>query len=146
LTSNDLGAKEPGLTNEETGELREFLRQHVSSFEELEALLFFVRGPRRAWALSDVASALKLSEEMTEAALAGISEAFVTRDTGVGSRATFRYAPRADLEPLAERLQRAYAEERLTIVQIMSTNAMQRVRSSAARRLAEAFRLERSKK
>lgn len=134
------------LTNDDTGQLREFLREHVSSFEELEALLLFARAPRRAWPLLEVAAALNLSEEMTASALHGLSEAFLVCDAGMGSSAVYRYAPRPEHERMLERLQRAYAEERLTIVQIMNANAMQRVRSSAARRLAEAFRLERTKK
>lgn len=146
LTSHDSGAKTPDLTHEETEELRAFLREHVSSFEELEALLLFVRAPQRAWESFDVASALGLSEDMTETALSGIAGTFVARESGGGSAVVYRYAPRAELEPVVELLRRAYAEERLTVVQIMSANAMQRVRSSAARRLAEAFRLERSRK
>jgi predicted transcriptional regulator len=62
-------------------------------------------------------------------------------------RKTFRYAPGNDfIRDQVACLQRAYAEERMAVVQVMTANAMERVRSSAARRLADAFRFERSKK
>jgi len=144
LTSKECHGRYVGLTNDEIEQLREFLREHVSSFEELESLLFFARAPRRAWTLLEVSAALKLADDMTEAALSGLL-AFVTR-AGEGSTALYSYAPRAGLEPLVECLRRAYDEERLTIVQIMSANALQRVRNAAARQLADAFRLERTKK
>jgi len=134
------------LTNDEIEQLREFLREHVSSFEELESLLFFARAPRRAWTLVDVATALNVAHESAEAALHLLLEKFVAREVGAGSRALYRYAPRADLDSLVECLRRAYDEERLTVVQIMTANALRRVRSSAARQLADAFRLERTKK
>ncbi len=135
-----------GLAKRETEDLREFLREYVTSFEELEILLFFLRAPRRGWTLLELAAALNLSEELVEAALGGLSEKFVAREAVASSTPTYRYAPDPGLEPLVELLQRTYDEQRPAIVQIMSSNAMQRVRSSAARQLAEAFRLERSRK
>jgi len=134
------------LTHDELEELREFLLEHVSTFEELEALLFLARSRGTARELGEVASALQLSEDLAQAALAGISGKFLSRQSRGGGHATYEYAPRADLEPRVEQLRRAYREERFTIVQIMSDNALKRVRSSAARQLAEAFRLERTKK
>jgi hypothetical protein len=135
------------LTSDELNELRVFLRDHVSSFEELEALFFFMRAPRRAWSCADVAVAINLPEDLVQGALETLVAAngILERTSRAGSPA-FRYAPPPELTPLLASLQRAYDEQRLRIVQIMSSNAMERVRSSAARRLADAFRLDRSKK
>jgi hypothetical protein len=47
---------------------------------------------------------------------------------------------------LVAELERAYSEQRLAIIQAMSANAFERVRGAAAQRLADAFRLEKSKK
>jgi hypothetical protein len=40
----------------------------------------------------------------------------------------------------------AYSERRMTVIQMLSANALERVRRAAMRRLADAFRLERGKK
>jgi hypothetical protein len=136
------------LTSDELEELRVFLRDYVSGFEELEALLFFMRAPRRAWSSAEVAAAINLQEDLVQGALDALVAAngILERTSQAGSDQVFRYSPPAELNPLLAKLQRTYDEQRLRIVQIMSANAMERVRSSAARRLADAFRLERTKK
>jgi hypothetical protein len=137
------------LTSDELEELRVFLSDHLSGFEELEVLLFFVRAPRRAWKLVDVADALNLPTEVIETALRQLATegAPIAATTDATTAATtYRYAPSVQTERLLEALSRAYEEQRLTVLQLMSSNAMERVRSMAARRLADAFRLDRSKK
>jgi DNA-binding MarR family transcriptional regulator len=134
------------LTSDETENLRVFLRDHVSSFEELEVLLFFVRGPRHACSLADLGEALSLSKELLKMALAQLMAAGLPISSADGSSESYRYTPDAQSEQILESLRDAYDEQRLTILRIMSSNAMERVRSTAARRLADAFRLDRSKK
>lgn len=136
------------MTSDEFEELRVFLRDHVSSFEELEALLFFMRAPRRPWSCADVALAIRLQDDLVQSALEALvaADGILERTAQAGKDQAFRYSPPAELDPVLAKLQRAYDEQRLRIVQIMSSNAMDRVRSSAARRLADAFRLERNKK
>ena len=133
------------MATDEEDELRVFLRDYVSSFEELETLLFFARAPRRPWKTTDVSLSLNLSEELVGDALTALAGSLIARDSS-GVEAAYRYAPTPALEPVVERLRQAYDEQRLFIVQIMTANAMARVRSAAARRLADAFRLDRSKK
>lgn len=126
-----------------------FLSDHVSGFEELEVLLFFVRAPRRAWKLVDVADALNLPTEVLETALSQLATAgtpIAATTDATTAATTYRYTPDGPAERLLQALARAYEEQRLTVLQIMSANAMERVRSMAARRLADAFRLDRSKK
>jgi len=146
LTSNDLGVKTLGLTSDETEKLRVFLRDYVAGFEELETLLFLVRAPRRPWTAADLATSLNLPKDAIENALGDLSQDLVTREPGADGRSTHRYVPRYDLEPLVELLRRAYDEQRVTVMRLMSANALERVRTAAARRLADAFRVERSKK
>jgi hypothetical protein len=133
------------LSSNDTEELREFLREHVTSFEELEALVYLLRARDRAATCHELAEALHVAEELAEAALAGLTGALVVRE-GVGSSAIYRLPRGGALEASLKRLQTAYDEQRLTIVQIMTANSMARMRSAAARRLADAFRLERGKK
>lgn len=127
------------MTSDETEQLRTFLRENVFSFEELETILFFARAPRRAWGCADVAAVLNLSDDLIEGALDGLTRSLLKRDDAEGS---YRYAPPAELEPIVEKLRQAYEEHRIAVVQLMAANSIERVRSSAARRLADAFRLK----
>jgi hypothetical protein len=124
------------------------LREHVSSFEELETLLLLARAPHRPWSVRELVAALKLSEDKLLVALEGllapgnlVEVASTTSPTTV-----YRYAPAPALQPLLEQLRVAYDEERVLILKIMTSNALERVRSAAVHRLADAFRLQRDKK
>jgi DNA-binding MarR family transcriptional regulator len=136
------------LTRVGTEALQAFLREHVSSFEELETLLLLARGPHRSWSVQELAAALKLGQDNVQVALDGLLAAgnlveVSTTPSGIGA---YHCAPPPALQPLLERLRVAYDEERVLILQLMTTNALQRVRSAAAHRLADAFRLQRDKK
>ncbi len=146
LTSNYIEYKKNDLTNEDTEPLRAFLREHVSSFEELETLLHLARAPERSWTSLDIATSLKLPQEAIEGALGTLSERLIARDGSGAAGPTYRYAACSELKPQVEHLRRAYDEQRLMIMQFLSSNALERVRSSAARHLADAFRLERRRK
>ncbi len=146
MVPDDMNVPTCPLTYGEVEELRTFLRDYVSSFEQLAALLLLARSPRRSWRSSDVSTALDLPEEIVDGALAAMSERLVLRQRSAGARPIHHYAPHAELEPLIERLGNAYCEHRLTIVQLMTSNAMDRVRGAAAQRVADALRQERSKK
>ena len=135
------------MTSVETDALQAFLREHVSSFEELETLLFLARAPRRSWSAEELAAALKLPEDNVGAALDGlIAVGSLLEASAASGSVAYRYAPAPALQPLLERLRIAYDEERVLILQLMTSNALQRVRSAAAQRLADAFRLQRDKK
>ena len=59
----------------------------------------------------------------------------------------FVFAPKsAELGARVVELERAYVERRLAVVQMMSANAVERMRGAAIRRFADSFRLERPKK
>lgn len=136
------------MASDQIEELRAFLRDNVSTFEELETLLFLMRAPPSPHTVADVAGALGMTKEMAQDALDGLLAASVglERASAPGEAPAYRYAPPHEQQELLNRLKRTYDEQRFTIVQIMSSNAVERVRSLAARRLADAFRLERSKK
>ncbi len=133
------------MTTDATEELREFLREHVSSFEKLEVLLFFMKTPSGVWAQADVAAATRLSEEYTESALKSLSgESALLESVSDRDGPAYRLVQSAEIRPLLEKLQRAYDDDRVNLIQIMTSNAIERARSAAALRLANAFRLERS--
>jgi hypothetical protein len=128
--------------------LAEFLHDHVSSYEKLETLLLLARSPERDWSAPDIAQSLNASVDSIEEALEGLLAAGSLLECVQAARPLkVRYLPsNQQVHALVTELQRAYVEQRLAVVQIMSANALERVRSAAGRRLAEAFRFERSKK
>lgn len=128
--------------------LQAFLHDSISSYEELEALLLLVREGDRSWTDGELAEALKVHVEAISPALDQLAsiEGLLEMHDQAGHR-RFQYAPKSKmLRQVVEELAVAYAEQRLAIVQIMSANALNRVRGAAMRRLADAFRIERPKK
>lgn len=136
------------MASDDSEDLRAFLLDHVSSFEELEALLLLMRVAPGQRTVSEVAAALGLTEEMAQTALDGLLAAspVLERTAGAGQQAAYRYSRANEHAELLLRLKRTYDEQRLTVVAIMSSNALERLRGAAARRLADAFRLNNSKK
>jgi hypothetical protein len=135
------------LLVEQPERLRRFLRDHVSGYEELETLLLVASQGARDWTDSEVAALLNVPIEPIAAALESLSSAGILESLRRRHLVAYRYAPRTEMlrEDVLE-LQRAYSEERLTVMQIMSGNALERVRTAALQRFADAFRLEGNKK
>jgi hypothetical protein len=127
--------------------LREFLREFVSSYEELEVLLLLARGAR-PWSAAELAEALSARDDVIAAAAESLVQTGrLVESTTVGGQRRFAFAPHsAELRERVAELDRAYVERRLAIVQIMSANAVERMRGAAIRRFADSFRLERPKK
>jgi hypothetical protein len=109
-------------------DLGQFLFDHVASYEELEALLLLQQGPDVAWSIEETAGVLGLSTDACRSTL----ESLAAHGLLVVGGATFRYAPaNGDLAAASVQLQRAYTSDRFAIVQLMTTNALQRVRAAA---------------
>lgn len=128
--------------------LQAFLRDSISSYEELEALLLLVRESGRSWTAGEIARALEVEVEGIVSALNQLAavEGLLNVDDQSGQR-RFQFAPKSELlPPIVEELATAYAEQRLAIVRLMSTNALDRVRSAAIRGLASAFRSKSDRK
>jgi DNA-binding MarR family transcriptional regulator len=123
--------------------LQAFLHDSISSYEELETLLLLVREHHRGWSDGELAAALGIRvEDATRAvdqltSVAGLLE--VTREP---DQRRIQYAPKSKMmRQVVEELAVANVEQRLAIVQLMSANALERVRGAAVRRLANAFRI-----
>jgi predicted transcriptional regulator len=135
------------LLIEPTERLRAFLRDHVSSYEALEVLLLLARDAQRPRNEADLAAKMNVAVEAISQALDGLHQSGLLELSQVSGSTSYRYAPHSELlSDSVDELRRVYAEHPLAIVQIMTANALDRMRSSAARRLADAFRLERPKK
>lgn len=111
-------------------------------------MLLLVRESDRMWTDSEVAEALKVQVDGITPALDALAavEGLLDVVNQTGQR-RFQYVPKSKLlRQVVEELATAYADQRLAIVQLMSANALARVRGAAVRRLANAFRIERPKK
>jgi hypothetical protein len=128
-------------------ELRLFLLDHVSSLEQLNVLLVIVK-TAEPLTPEEVAAVSGLSVELAEDALielAGQSELVVAAHRGPSTR--YRYQPRTEnSHSMVLELADSYQREPAAILRLLVQNAIDRVRSAAAHRLADAFRLPRGKK
>jgi hypothetical protein len=116
--------------------LAEFMRDHVSTYEELDALLFLARAPTRAWSCVEIAESLNVTVDSIGTALDDLLAVgnLVQTDQQSG-RKTFRYAPGNDfIRDQVACLQRAYAEERMAVVQARRPGAWLTLFASKGRR------------
>ncbi len=118
----------------------------VDSYEQLEILLLLHRERASPWTAAQVAGALKISLAAAASSLDELEGRRLLSATG-GSERSHRYAP-ADpgSADVVDRLARAYEERRVAVIDLMSANAMSRIRRSALRTFAEAFRVKWTKK
>lgn len=135
------------LVDDASLKIREFLRDCVSSYEELEVLLLLAR-EARDWSADELAEALRAPGDIIAAAAESLVEVGGLVDARSASgQKRFVFAAKTDeLRAQVAELDRAYVERRLAVVQIMTANAVDRVRGAAIRRFADSFRLERPKK
>ena len=94
--------------------VRQFITQHVRSAGQLEVLLLLRDVPDREWSVDQVARArvvaVRLAEQMLEdLRLRGLAERR-------GQPPRYRYAPPAELVPVADDLAEAYSTRRVTVV------------------------------
>ena len=126
-------------------DLRQFLFDNVATYDELEVLLLLQGRSELDWTINTAAPALGLPAEACQVALANLAAHGLLALRG--NPTTFRYAPASkELGDAAELLQRAYRKDRFAIVQLMTTNAMDRVRAAALDRLGGALQLRDAKK
>jgi hypothetical protein len=113
-------------------EARQFLIEHVATYDELEVLLCLLRRRDEELQPSNVARDVGTPEAVCLLALEKLL------DRGLAGRSAdgkaFRFAPATDtLERGALALDRAYHSSPVSVIRAMSENAVQRLRSSAAR-------------
>jgi hypothetical protein len=139
-----LGTHEAVLT--ESGAIpesvRELISRSVQSIEALEVLLV-LRGPvMRSWTAAQLASELRLPEGVLVSALQAlvVSELALQVDDSRPLRYQYRLqVPEA--EEAVEDLAEIYAQNRVEVLMLISSNAIDRVRKGALRTFSDAFRL-----
>jgi hypothetical protein len=120
------------------------LRQEVRSVEELEVLVYLYK-ERRSRGSLEIAAALKLPEAGTVTALQALVLAKIVVQTGESSPLQYVFAPQGDLGPAVEGLVRAYDENRVELIMLISERAMERLRTGVLRMFADSFRITRPK-
>jgi hypothetical protein len=122
------------------------LRESVHTFEELETLAFLYGGRGTAWPESALAEALKIPVDAAREALLALESRGLAASEHA-ERQRYRYsAATIESEAAVGALVRAYHENRLGIVKLMSENAIHRMRTGAIRAFSDAFLIGRKKR
>ncbi len=132
--------------NELPDDVRTLLQEHIESYEQLETLLLLRRERYEQWTLDGLAARLRVRAELVETALARLEASGLVDSTGVAPT-RFAYRPSsAGLDATVGRLQSGYAERPILIIQLMSANAIERLRTAALHTFADAFVLNKKDK
>ena len=116
-------------------EVLEFVQKSIKSLWALEMLLLLRRERQRAWAAGSLVRELRSSDSAVAEALAGLRNAgFVTASPD----GTYRYEPASpQLEDVAARIERLYAERPLTMAKVIMSAPNEKLRI-----FSDAFRLK----
>ncbi|MET0342280.1 MAG: hypothetical protein ABW252_14850 [Polyangiales bacterium] len=124
--------------------VRDLLRERVHAFEHLEILLRMKAEAPGALGVDALTSALRIPESLVEPALVHLAVEELLVAT---APRTYRYAPAsASLDEAVSALAVCYADSRVELFRLISSNAIERLRSGSLKIFAEAFRLRRKKK
>jgi hypothetical protein len=124
------------------GPVQVFLRTYIESYEELE-LLLLVRSRPTDWYSSSDLGPSSIAQSSRQGPLGNPDEVLVRlRQRGLlegrdePAPASYRYQPRdAELEGAIDELARRYRDDPTGVMKLMTANAVERVRSQAARTL-----------
>jgi len=122
------------------------LFDQVTNYEQLEALLLLHGCPAQAWSVAAVAAALRTDPDSAASALDELASHQLVALTSGDHGPQYQYSAAPDgVGATVDRLAQAYAQQRLEVVKQMSANAIDRLRSSAARTFSDAFIFRRKK-
>ena len=126
-------------TDDLPDDVRALLHEQIESYEQLEVLLLLRRERYEEWAIERLAARLHVRAELIETALARLEAGGLIEAAGAGP-SRFAYRPASSgLDAAVGRLERAYAERPILIIQLMSANAIERLRTAALHTFADAF-------
>jgi len=121
-------------------DVQAFLQDRMESYEQLEILLLLRSRPSDPWAASAVGSELHMPESVAEQALKALCRHGLLSVAVSPVTLLFRYRPEsAELAALVEKLAEAYADHRIEVVRMMTTNSIERLRARALQTFANAF-------
>lgn len=126
-------------------EVRVFLRDHIDSYEDLEVLLL-LRREHTGWTSEALCTRLNSTATLIERTLATLVRSRLVNVSHPPTPPSYAYADDdAARDATICALERAYREEPIQIIQLMSTNAIERLRTGAMRAFADAFILRKDK-
>jgi hypothetical protein len=120
-------------------EVRALLRNHIVSFEQLQVLLLLHSGSQEPWSVDAISNALHIDSALVAAALDALQAIRLVNREPAHRKSPVRYAPDAPLSPAVDALAQSFESHRAAIMSIMSTNAIERVRSGAIRAFSDSF-------
>lgn len=124
-------------------DVRGLVHEHIESYEQLEVLLLLRRERYEQWTVAGLAARLHIREELIASAVDGLKSSGLVAATGTASEAHLAYRPASSgIDAAAGRLEREYADRPIRIIQLMSANAIDRVRTAALHTFADAFVLK----
>jgi len=118
--------------------VRDLITEHVDSLEKLELIALLDRHPV-GWTAITAGEELRVPASTAESALAELRQAgILVHEAGVG----YQCRPATpELTGAVEGLVRLYESDRVAILTLLASTALDRIRTSAAHTFADAFRV-----
>ena len=127
------------------GEVGALLHDHIASFEQLLVLLLLHKSYPKSLSTSAIADQLGITSGLPEALMALHAAELIKTETE-NSELIHVYTPAdANLAKTVSVLQQSYQSHPTTIMQLMSENAIARVRRAAHRAFSDAFLIRKGK-
>lgn len=124
--------------------VRAFLRDYIDSFESLEVLLL-LRRERTACTADELCGRLTTRAPLIEDALASLARARLV-STDQNALRSYKYVDEDSArDSIVGSLESLYRDEPIRIMQLMSANAIERLRTSTIRAFADAFVVRKEK-
>ena len=122
--------------------VREFITHHIDSVMQLELLLYLAANCRgEICTPQSLAQQLRVAATWVESQLRAMAAGGLTVLVAEGTSPQFRYEPRtAELSATVDELARAYADRRVTVIGLIFSKPVDKIRS-----FADAFRLRKDR-
>jgi hypothetical protein len=127
-------------------DVRALIHEHIESYEHLETLLLLRRERYEQWTSESLAARLHVRAELIAAALATLKTSGLVEATGADPTRFAYRAASSGLDAAVGHLEREYAERPILVIQQMSANSIERLRTAALHTFADAFVLNKKDK
>ena len=120
--------------------VRALIVGHLDSVLEVEILLLLYHSRPKAWSADELVQRLRIDAVWAESQLAKLcAQGLVRCDAGPAT--TYTYAPQsAELEASVAALERAYADRRVSVIEVIFAKPLEKIRS-----FADAFRVRKDR-
>ncbi|HEV2455806.1 MAG TPA: hypothetical protein VGY98_16190 [Verrucomicrobiae bacterium] len=126
------------MGNELSEELRQFIKEHIKSLEQLEILLLLYNAPDRAWTIDDVFKGLQTNLHSVAERLKSLAAAGFVSIEGTGNP-VYRFHPGSDvLKQRISELHKAYALSKYKVIEAIFSPPRDQ-----AQKFADSFKLRR---